>query len=828
MKKGFLLLWMVLFLMQHVSGQENWVKLNKKPREVACYASGKIEKSYIPPPEYLVNRLKSGAGKTCDIVVTYINFPDTAKKAFDYAIGLWEQLIQSEVPIYLTAEWKSMDKKNTLANCGPSAYYRNLDGLYFADRFYPVAIAEKLAGEELTGSSSPDITANFNSTVEWYFGTDGNCPNNAFDFVTTVLHEVTHGLGFVGFFYVDEAGGTYYEPPVVFDHYVANYARKFLTDTFLFPNPSQALLKEFTSNALYFRSPATLFDGAGTPPRLYAPGVWDEGSSIYHLNEATYGIGDPNSLMTPFTGYGQVIHDPGPITMSILADIGWKNILFVHQQVKDIESVTDPVHIEASVTSDYALDTASLLVYYSVDSFATYDSLFMVSSGSESLFITELAVPVSQGEISYYLSAADEKERVFTFPPGAPDSTLTFRVGPDFTPPTIHHESIEFILSRADNLAVTAVVDDNIGVDSVWVEYLHNDTYVGAVGMKNDSASVYSAVLKVSSLDLMENDTLRYRIVARDQSVNQNITSLPETGYYAIIVEEIYQSLTSYSNDFNNLETKDFIHSNFAIRDYKLFSDGALHTLHPYQSPEQDDRYYNYTSQLKHPIVLLEGGEMYYDEIVLVEPGEKGTIFGDPEFWDYVIVEGSKDRGNEWLPLVDGYDSRSKPSWEIEYNNGINNQGNSITIGRKEMFFRKSIDLLEKKSFSAGDTILIRFRLFSDPYANGWGWIIDNLRIQTNVTAGELTNISPGEFIIYPNPAVNEVTVVLRTNIHKATMNLCLYNMMGELITCVPVEDYNYGFRKNLSLEKLPPGMYMVRVSDGKQYLFSGKILKRK
>jgi len=827
MKTFIVFLLLVPFLIPYTSGQNRWEKLKKNPREVACYASGKIEKSYIPPPEHVINRLKSGAEKTCDMVVTYINFPDSAQKAFEYAIGLWEQLIQTEIPVYLTVEWKSMEK-NTLASCVPAQFYRNLDGFYFPDRFYPVAVAEKVARKELTGSSSPDIRASFNNTIDWYFGTDGNCPADAFDLVTTVLHEVAHGLGFFGFFYVDGSEGRYYDTPMVFDQYVANYSRHFLLDTALYPNPSQALLNQFTSNALYFRSPATLFDGAGTPPRLYAPREWDEGSSIYHLNEDTYGTGNPNSLMTPFTGYGQVIHDPGPITMSILADIGWKNIVFIHQQAKDIETITDPVYIEASVTSDYALDTTSLLVYYSADSFKTCDSAFMASTEIESVFIAELPVHNTQGEISYYLSAADEKERLFTYPSGAPDSTFTIRIGPDYILPTIDHEPIGFVLTNADSLYVEAVVDDNMGVGSSWVEYLHNDEYVAAAGMNNDSASNYSVTLNLSPLELKENDTIRYRIVAVDNSANQNIASLPEEGYFKVVVEEIYEPLTSYSNDFNRLDTKDFINSNFEIKQYRLFSDGALHTLHPYKSPQKENMFYNYNSLLKHPIVLLEGGYMYYDEIVLVEPGEAGTVFGDPEFWDYVIVEGSKDGGIEWLPLVDGYDSRSDRTWEIEYNNKIDQQGNSSTIGKKEMFIRKSIRLLENGNFSAGDTILIRFRLFSDPYANGWGWIIDNLRIQNYVAARQVKNIPPGEFRIYPNPTDSEVTIELRTHEQYTNVYLHVYNIFGELIACDLVEEDHYGFRKNLNLENSPPGVYMVQVFGDGQNIFSGKIIKKK
>ena len=67
---------------------------------------------------------------------------------------------------------------------------------------------------------------------------------------------------------------------------------------------------------------------------------------------------------------------------------------------------------------------------------------------------------------------------------------------------------------------------------------------------------------------------------------------------------------------------------------------------------------------------------------------------------------------------------------------------------------------MDNDFFSEGDTILIRFRLFSDPYAHGWGWAIDNLRIQFVVSA-PLTVLSPGNIAVYPNPFSSNFNVVI-------------------------------------------------------------------
>jgi hypothetical protein len=74
------------------------------------------------------------------------------------------------------------------------------------------------------------------------------------------------------------------------------------------------------------------------------------------------------------------------------------------------------------------------------------------------------------------------------------------------------------------------------------------------------------------------------------------------------------------------------------------FENGALHSPHPYPSPDMDDTEFNFETILKYPVILNENATMSFDEIVLVEPGTNGTVYGDFEFWDFVIVEGSKNK----------------------------------------------------------------------------------------------------------------------------------------------------------------------------------------
>ena len=100
---------------------QNETKMRKlRVPHPVCYASENVEKSYIPPPREFL--LKSNAEKKSNIVVSYSLFPANAKEAFEYAVSIWEHIIESDIPIYVEARWRTMDN-NILGSAGPSDYY---------------------------------------------------------------------------------------------------------------------------------------------------------------------------------------------------------------------------------------------------------------------------------------------------------------------------------------------------------------------------------------------------------------------------------------------------------------------------------------------------------------------------------------------------------------------------------------------------------------------------------------------------------------------------------------------------------------------------------
>ena len=95
----------------------------------------------------------------------------------------------------------------TLGSAGPVNFQTDdeVDGID-ENFWYGKPLFENLRGfdDSITGDSN-DINARFNSNpdVNWYYGTDANPPANQIDFVSVVLHEIGHGIAFVGSASVD-------------------------------------------------------------------------------------------------------------------------------------------------------------------------------------------------------------------------------------------------------------------------------------------------------------------------------------------------------------------------------------------------------------------------------------------------------------------------------------------------------------------------------------------------------------------------------------------------------------------------------------------------
>ena len=259
---------------------------------------------------------------TSTFIVNYdagFNANPAAKAAFQFAVDQWSNVISSPVPIVVDAQFSPLDP-GVLGSAGPHNVASNFTGRPIADTWYPIALANALHGSDLDVSGG-DIDASFSSSFSgFYFGTDGQTAGK-YDFASVVLHELGHGLGFLGAYIVTNGTGSVccgLPSPLAYDRFTSSNGQALDQ----IATPSVALGNALTSQAVQFSGPQTLGAGLG-PAQLFAPAGWQSGSSYSHLDETVYGAGNPNSLMTPAIGPNEVIHAPGPLTLGILADTGW-------------------------------------------------------------------------------------------------------------------------------------------------------------------------------------------------------------------------------------------------------------------------------------------------------------------------------------------------------------------------------------------------------------------------------------------------------------------------------------------------------------------------
>lgn len=250
--------------------------------------------------------------------VTYTGFTPQAEAAFQYAVDIWESTLHSTVPIKINATWEPLQWDNegkVLGQASPATLASGGVLAPISATLYPIALMNRIQEVDLAPAVA-DINASFNSVAPiWYFGTDANPGINQADFVSTVLHEIAHGLGFTGG--VNEDGTKIFSngEPLVWSRFIEELDGTPITD---YPNDSPGLSAALRSNDLYFNGLFTVDNNNQNRAKIYAPTVFDAGSSYAHLDPIA-----SSPLMEPSISTGEAKHVISDLELAMLYDMGW-------------------------------------------------------------------------------------------------------------------------------------------------------------------------------------------------------------------------------------------------------------------------------------------------------------------------------------------------------------------------------------------------------------------------------------------------------------------------------------------------------------------------
>lgn len=739
--KKLLLLFLLLTASSATFAQRvMWMK-PKNP--IVCYGKQQTGTSHVPMSPDVLAKLAAGrsqAIKTSNFIVDYEGFSPAAEEAFQKAVDIWESIIVSPVDIHVHAVWTPLGS-GVLGSATAGTFYANFNGAQQLNTWYPVALAEKMAGGDLNEPGEEDIFAQFNSSNNnWYYGLDGATPANQYDLVTVVLHELGHGLGFLDSYGVEGTVGTVglsgTGRPVIYDLSLETGSGENLYINS--EHNTEDLRALLTSNNLFFGSPSAKAANGGTSAKVYAPTTFSSGSSIAHLDESTFAGGTANALMTPQIGSGESNFDPGAIVKGAFADMGWVFTYITHEPLKNQEDSTSNRIVTAVITTDSGSIASPTLVY---NTGSNDTEIAMTATANPNEYQAEIPMTGVATVYSYYLRVEDSSDRLISRPgkrttpeTGVEQVYFTFETGEDRRAPIVNHTAPGFVLPVDTALLLQAYIIDNIGIASAQVEYSIDGGSTQTIDLELQEPgrdSVYYALIDLGE-GLPIGSFIQYRILVTDNSSNENQLILPADGVFEVTVEGLGEPVDVYMNNFNTTSS-DFFGNGFSIETVAGFSNGAIHSEHPYINGDGfpgGER--NLVYQLKVPVRVKDSDAfMTFDEVVLVEPGQAGTVFGDANFFDYVVVEGSTDGGENWIPLADGYDSRDRNDWLTRFESSVDGNGNSTAVGDENLYRTRQISLLDE--FDAGDEVAIRFRLFIDPFSSGWGWAIDNLKIQTDI-----------------------------------------------------------------------------------------------
>lgn len=444
----------------------------------------------------------TGVGATIEVNFTSGWTQDRADTAED-AARYWADRISSSVDITIDISFSTLfctNTSGTLGSAGANGVLRDFANAPLSNTWYPVALANALAGRDLNGSSTAEIRATFNDALDdparetdclngadWHYGTTP-APAGTISFYDVVLHEIAHGLG-------------------VFS--AANMSTGALLDgrddvyTRLLEDNSLGLALDDASATDAERQTAATDDGdlvwtgaevtaatgfltagtIGSEALMYAPTTFRSGSSVSHFDTTL----TPNELMEP----SYASSPRSDLSEALLIDIGW-------EAANETPVITgqDPLSTSEDVPIEITLDD---LTVTDGDNVYPDDFTLAVQAGANFTVNGSTVTPALNfnGTLTATVTVNDGIDDSEPFP-------VTITVNPVNDPPVITAQSV---LSTTEDTPITLSLADFTVTDP-------DDTSGFTLAVQSDANYSVSGLQVTPDLDF--NGTLSVPVTVSD------------------------------------------------------------------------------------------------------------------------------------------------------------------------------------------------------------------------------------------------------------------------------------------------------------------------
>ncbi len=205
----------------------------------------------------------------CAFNLSYVGFVPTVtlRQATDRAMAIMDAYLITRNPIDVHLYYTDNEPRDNIARSAITHVYSHPQDPQI---LIPIALQAQLSDHVPPAGPYLVVSVNADGPYPLYFGVDGKPPDGSIDYITLLLHELMHGLGFATGFsdaqYYDLISETF-----IYDYFVWK-------DSGVFPHATHYPLYNstiLTSGPLFFHG----VDGAFL---LYTPSAFRAGSSVLH------------------------------------------------------------------------------------------------------------------------------------------------------------------------------------------------------------------------------------------------------------------------------------------------------------------------------------------------------------------------------------------------------------------------------------------------------------------------------------------------------------------------------------------------------------------